>query len=131
MALANELSSGLNLMKFALNHEYRFSNYRIAYLAGFLQVSMIITVESVNFLTILTASTILDTVMNFMALSVIADFDNFFYGAIGGDDPMKDMITNSAYDDLFKICKTTSRNAKAKIPENELQDDCCHALGGK
>ena len=36
---------------------------------------------------------------------------------------MKDMLTNQAYDDLFRIAKTTSRNATAKIPENLLVDE--------
>lgn len=36
MKLQNELSCGLNNMKFALNHYYRFDNPYIAYLAGFL-----------------------------------------------------------------------------------------------
>jgi hypothetical protein len=36
MQLQNELSSGINNMKFALNHFYRFENWHLAFLAGFL-----------------------------------------------------------------------------------------------
>jgi len=80
-------------MKMANNHEYRFENYRICWLAGFMQMTMIITVECVNFVAILTSTTILDVVMNFMALAVISDFDDFFYGALG-NDPNKEVLTD-------------------------------------
>ena len=50
-----------------------------------MQMTMIITVECVNFVAILTSTNILDVVMNFMALAVISDFDDFFYGALGND----------------------------------------------
>jgi hypothetical protein len=76
-------------MKFALNHDYRFENYKVAFLAGFMQATMIFVVEIVNFFAILTAGSILDVVMNFMALAIIAEFDDFFYGALGEDDGKK------------------------------------------
>ena len=66
-------------MKFALNHDYRFENYKVAFLAGFMQATMIFVVEIVNFFAILTAGSILDVVMNFMALAIIAEFDDFFF----------------------------------------------------
>ena len=37
---------------------------------------------------------------------------------------MKDMINNNAYDDLYRIAKTTSHNALAIREENELVDVC-------
>jgi hypothetical protein len=36
MMLQAELTSGLNNMKFALNHHYRFENPMVAYIAGLL-----------------------------------------------------------------------------------------------
>ena len=44
---------------------------------------MMMTLQFVNFITILTGTTILEVVMNFMALAIIADFDDFFYNALG------------------------------------------------
>jgi hypothetical protein len=57
---------------------------------------MIITVECVNFIAILTSTTVNDVIMNFMALAVISEFDNFFYGALG-NDPNKEVLTDPAY----------------------------------
>ena len=101
-----ELLSGLKMMKFSLNHSFKFNNYRIAFFAGLMQAVMVIAVESVNFLVILSATAVLDTVMNFMALVTISEFDNFFYSALGDDDT-KDMLDAqvTAYDDLFKITR--------------------------
>jgi|LakMenE18May11ns_1017448.scaffolds.fasta_scaffold9430595_2 hypothetical protein len=96
-------------MKFANNHAYRFENYRIAWLAGCMQMIMIVTVEMVNFLVILNSNSILDVMMNFMALAIIAEFDDFFFSALG-NDPNKEILTDPAYDDMFIIRRTSSRN---------------------
>jgi len=109
-------------MKFALNHEYRFDNYKIAFLAGFMQMVMIMTVELVNMLTILTCNDVKEVVMNFMALAIIAEFDDIFYAALGLD-PSKEVLTDPAYDDLWVITRTTSISAKNKIEKHLLLDD--------
>ena len=109
-------------MKLANNHEYRFENYRIAWLAGCMQMLMIFIVEMVNFLAILTSNTILEVVMNFMALAIIAEFDDFFYAALG-NDPNKDVLTDQAYEDMFIIRRTTSRLCTNRILKHELKDD--------
>lgn len=89
-------------MKLALNHEYRFDNVFIAWLAGFLQAFSIFVIECVNFLVIMQSDNFLNVVMNFMALAVIADFDTFFYGALG-QDPLKDILTNPVFEDLYTV----------------------------
>lgn len=66
-------------MKFALNHNHRFVNYKIAYLAGLLQTTVILICESVNFISILQQETISDVVLNFMGLKVISEFDDAFF----------------------------------------------------
>ena len=61
--------------------------------------------------------------MNFMALAVISEFDDAFYSALG-DDPMTDIITNAAYDDLYKITRTSTRKiSKYNHPEDFIEDD--------
>ena len=89
-------------MKFAINHHYKFTNYRIAFLAGILQASMIFIVEIVNFFAIMRSTTISDIVMNFMAFAAISEFDDAFYSALG-DDSMKLLLTDPSFDDLYTI----------------------------
>merc|ERR1712241_742959 len=80
--LQSELDTAMSHMKFAQNHPWKFDNYFIAWLSGFLQASMVLYVETVNYIALLTNLSHLDIVMNFLALVVIADFDDFFYGAL-------------------------------------------------
>ena len=121
MQLQNELDSGLKNMKFAMNHYYRFDRPDVAFLAGLLQAVSIFVIEFVNFIVIMTSSTFLDVVMNFLALAVIAEFDDAFFGALGADD-IKEIIGNPAYEDLYKVTRTTSSFA-SKSFGNELEDD--------
>ena len=43
---------------------------------------MVLAVESANYIALMTNFTHIEIVMNFLALAVIADFDDFFYGAL-------------------------------------------------
>ena len=54
---------------------------------------MVLMVESVNYIALMTNTTHLNIVMNFLALAVIADFDDFFYGALF-DSQFKRVITD-------------------------------------
>ena len=87
-----------------------------------MQMTMIVTVECVNFVAILTSSTILNVIMNFMALAIISEFDDFFYSALG-NDPNKEVLTDPAYEDLFTIRRTTSRYCRNPITKHILEDD--------
>ena len=48
-------------------------------------------VELVNFAALLTNFTIMDVIMNFLALYVIAEFDEYFYSAVK-DDPYVEVV---------------------------------------
>lgn len=123
MSLQDELRSGLDHMKFALNHDFRFFNYRIAFVSGLMQATMIFVVETVNFICIISSMDILSVVMNFMALAVISEFDDAFYAALGEDDPMKELLSAPEnFAPLFRITKTTSSNA-AEMQGNIRTDD--------
>ena len=105
-------------MKFVLNHPYRFDNPSIAFLAGFLQATSIAGIEVVNFFVILTSSTFLEVVMNFMALAIISDFDNAFYDSLG-DDENKILVEDPSFEHLYEITRTTSRFCEKATPENK------------
>ena len=90
-------------------------------------------IESVNFLAILTSYAVIDVVMNFLALCIISDFDDFFYATLR-DEPNKDLITDPNFSSLVMIERTSSRRAieqrpehlmtkeALNIPESELQN---------
>ena len=83
-------------MKYSVNHPWKFEHnggMAIAWLSGFLQASMAMTVEFANYIALITNKTHIEIVMNFLALAVIADFDDFFYGALF-DNEYKNVISN-------------------------------------
>jgi hypothetical protein len=111
MQLQSEIQSGLNNMKFALNHSYRFDSPFLAFTAGFLQALSSVAIEVINFIVILTSDSYLNVVMNFMALAIISEFDNAFYSATG-QDAIKDIIEDpDTFSELYTITRTSSRNA--------------------
>ena len=78
-----------------------------------------ITVEVVNFVALITNDTVLDIVMNFLALVVIAEFDDFFYSA-SKMVAYQDVITEPLYDDFLIVQTTSSANAALLLEENRF-----------
>jgi hypothetical protein len=72
---------------------------------------MIVTL--LNYYTIIAAETVIDIVMNFLALAVIAELDDFFFIAHGKNELGKRMVLNEdgEFTDLYKIETTTSIDA--------------------
>lgn len=68
---------------------------------------MVIAVEIVNYVALITNLSHLDIVMNFLALVVIADFDNFFYQALF-DNTYKDVINDKETFGEFLFLQTTT-----------------------
>ena len=86
-----------------------------------MQTSMVMFVELVNFLALITNETVLDIVMNFLALVVIADFDDFFYESVEIQaDSLIQIMTEPTYDEFLVVQTTTSWRAEHIIPENRL-----------
>ena len=134
VTLSGELQQGLNNMKYAVNHDWKFENYKIAWFCGFMQAFNVIIVELVNFAALLTNFTIIEIIRNFLALVVISQFDEYFFGAIQ-NDPLADFIGgDDHYKEFLKIQRTTSYSAvriknRANQPINKLVlQPCEHDL---
>lgn len=69
-------------MKFSLNHTYQFQHFEIAYLSGFLQFTSCISVEFASIGIVCSANDTIDIVFNFIALAIIAEFDNFVFDSL-------------------------------------------------
>ncbi len=119
MALQDEIKQGLDIMKYTLNHTWRFENWHLAFLCGLLQTIVIGLVEIVNFIAIMSSGTVVNVVMNFLALVVISEFDDFFYQALGEDD-CKIYLSDPAFGEVVKIERTTSSRAKQDLPDHLL-----------
>jgi hypothetical protein len=125
MQLQDELKAGLGKMKFAINHSYKFKpgiGYQVAFMSGLMQASMIMVVEIVNVLVILSYADTLNVVICFCALAIIAEFDNFFYEAIGANKD-KELLEFDGFDELlYTIRRTSSSAARGDFEPNKLDD---------
>ena len=62
-------------------------------MVGFCQMAVLYLVELVNVAILLTNNTILDVIMNFLALVIISEFDDYFFMSLRRE-PLKDLISN-------------------------------------
>ena len=70
--MTKEIGDGMNKMKFALNHKWKFSRWRYAYLAGLGQALIGYFVAVISYFVIIFDETVLDIVKDFVALEVIS-----------------------------------------------------------
>ena len=80
------------MMKYALNHPWKFRRWYIAFTSGLIQFSMAILQEYISILVILSTTTYLDAVKDFVALTIINDFNGYFF-AYSSKDPIHELIT--------------------------------------
>ena len=74
-------------MKYALNHPWKFNNWKNAFFIGFLQIFFQVSVEAVNFRILISNRTIIETIVNFLALLIISDFDDYFFFTVLKEKP--------------------------------------------
>ena len=112
MSMQDELKQGLLFMKYAANHPRFFRSPGIAFISGLVQTFVVILVESANIIVILAAPDVIEVVLNFIAIAIIADFDDFVFSVIKYDHDRKDLLDNDDVDNfLLEIYHTTSKDA--------------------
>lgn len=122
--MQNEFLQGLGMMKYSVNHPWKFRSVKTAFFTGFMQLSISFIIEVANvYILLANGLTQFDIVSNFIIMLIIAEFDNYFYSVRDNEDGIKSMITESLYDSIFTWETTTSPDACAKIPENELKPE--------
>ena len=68
----------MTMMKYAMNHWWKFKYPGYAYLSGLLQCTAMYFIVILNLLVVMTSETILDIVKDMFALAVISEFDDYF-----------------------------------------------------
>ena len=128
ITLTDEVMQGFACMKYALNHPYKFRRWTDAYAVAFTQLMVVIVVEIVNLAILCTNHTIMDIIMNFLALVIIADFDDYFFFTVD-----KEMMAEIIKDDTIELLygprelsklvlfdRTTSEAARFKLDQNRI-----------
>lgn len=96
-----------------------------------MQFFSLMLVELVNMAVMLTNGTVMDIIMNFLALVVISDFDDFFFYAVS-NEPLSKLVIDGELqvfkaddprklDDITKIERTTSDTARFNNEGNLLK----------
>lgn len=112
-----EIQNGMKMMKYASNHYWKFSNPRLAWLAGLMQMAAMVCIAVVNYFVVTISDDVLTLAKDFTALLIIAEFDDLMGAATStyavDDELAADVVANSdgAYDDLLRIEVTTSSDA--------------------
>ena len=122
LALIDEVYTGMDNMKYSLNHPYLFQSWFQAWIAGFLQAFIVSAVEFCNIAIILTSLSPIGTVFNFIALAIIADFDNFVYESLR-NEKMKKLLYEDVKERILIINHTTSKRCTSKELSNVLDEN--------
>lgn len=132
ISLTDETKQGFALMKYANNHPWKFRDWSQAYSIGACQTIVVITVEVVNLAILNTNQTIMDIIMNFLALVIIADFDDYFFLTVA-NEPLSKFIADGTFethtgkevqlDDVLKVQVTSSDAARFRLDDNRLHQN--------
>ena len=72
MQINSEIYNGMEMMKYSLNHFWKFRRPKTAFMAGLLQVTVSIFITLINYFVILQSENVLDLAKDFTALMIIA-----------------------------------------------------------
>ena len=118
--MQKEFEQSLMMMKYCVNHPWKFRNVTLAFFCGFLQGSISVIIELSNiFIVLANGESQFDIISDFIIMLVIADFDNYFY-ATRNSDRINRLIIDERYESVFKWEITSSYDGQAKVPENSL-----------
>ena len=68
---AGEVETAFNIMKYSLNHPWKFTSWWGAFNVGLWQFCILVLVEFVSMMVLLLQDSVLDVLMNFIGLTII------------------------------------------------------------
>lgn len=109
------------MMKFACNHSYKFHHFWLSFICGFLQATSCLTVEAANIGVLCGANDTIDIVFNFIALAIIAEFDNYVFGSMNGEG-LRELISEEFTEKYIVVSHTTSKLC-SETEKSDVQDE--------
>ena len=125
---SEEVETAFQMMKYTLNHPWKFENWWAAFNVGLFQFGVLVLVEFVSMMVLLLQFNVLDVLMNFLALTIITEFDDQLFTTLH-DDPIRNLIKEKKgkfcgikrkIEDIIVIQTTTSWYARFRIDENRF-----------
>ena len=129
-----EIEQSFQLQKYALNHTWKFTDWGFAFAVGLMQMLVTLSVELVNVVILNTNHSIMDIIMNFLALVIIAEFDDYLVVTIEKHLPLRKLMNDKEdnefeieeggrvvkVNDLLRWEVTTSDSARFNVKGNEF-----------
>ena len=81
-SLTDSIERGVEMMKFALNHPWKFKDPHTAFYCGFTYSILNYVVEVFNFMLLSTSTNVLGCFWNFLGVNVIRNLGSFIYNPI-------------------------------------------------
>ena len=107
------------MMKYALNHPYKFRAYHHAFFCGLVQFFVAIMCELLNYLYLMQAEQAIDICSNFLSLYIISQLDEYYYRALMSDK-IKNQMTDKFVNKLLTVVRTTSSKAEIELNQNKI-----------
>ena len=108
------------MMKYALNHPWKFRDWVKAYWIGLWALLVMFSVEAVNLALLNTNTNVMDILMNFLALIIIAEFDESFFLTTAGE-PIAQLINDGKLECYKKEKK--GEQEKNELGDPEMKDE--------
>jgi len=83
--MLQDYAVSLRMMKFAVNQGYLFSSEQKAYWTGSLKFLSVLNIELASLGIIVAANDTISIVFNFIAVAIVAQFEEYFYMSLNGD----------------------------------------------
>lgn len=105
--VGKDVTNGLLMMKYAVNHYENFTNVHIAFFVAFMHTIISLGIEVTVIMVLCSFSSVLQVIMGYVSLSAIANIPKFFYGALHEHKMLKCAghkldITNYRHDNLTR-----------------------------
>ena len=110
LQIVEEVQGGITPMKYAANHPYKFVRYRWAFTCGYFKAIAGILVEVASIGVICAADNTIEIGMNFIALAIVADFDDIVLQSMKSES-YRLLMENQFIEKALIINHTTSKVA--------------------
>ena len=104
------------MMKYTLNHPWKFEHWFRAFIVNFLQIVVLVLVEGVCISLLILQENVIDVIMNFISLAIISELDDYLFQTLY-ENPINWLIKNGEaticdtkckLEQIIKIETTTS-----------------------
>ena len=117
ITLSGQLAAGLDKMKFALNHGWRFNSMILAWTCGFCEVATTVSVEIILYFLVVLCQDLLEVITSAVALTVLAKMPSILSLELASNQELvRCLVKEVRFAPLRMVKKTTSLKANHNQP---------------